>query len=76
MVILSRLVTFIKHFNRLNNHCKSLREILVFITFYSSGGDGNFVISSSLTGFTVLHGGMAPMVEDGYGIFYSINKDR
>ena len=51
-------------------------ETCFFLSLLYSGGDGNFVISSSLTGFTELHGGMAPMMEDGYGIFYSINKDR
>lgn len=41
-----------------------------------SGGDGNFVISSSLAGFFQLHGGMAPMIHHGYGAFYTIEPHR
>ncbi|XP_077967038.1 peroxisomal carnitine O-octanoyltransferase-like [Styela clava] len=44
--------------------------------FTKSGGGGNFVISSSFTGYFDSTGGVAPMVEDGYGCFYCINTDR
>lgn len=40
---------------------------------FNSGGDGNFIISSSLSGFHPLHGSIAPMVFDGYGAFYTID---
>ena len=50
--------------------------VMIKIVFvFNSGGDANFVLSTSLSGFTVLHGGMAPMVENGYGVFYNINTD-
>lgn len=40
-----------------------------------SGGDGNYLISTSLCGFTKITGGCSPMVKDGYGIFYGIPND-
>ena len=49
---------------------------MYLILLFNSGGDANFVISSSLTGFFPLHGAMAPMIHDGYGIFYTIENDR
>ena len=41
-----------------------------------SGGDANFVLSTSLSGYRTVHGGMGPMTLDGYGIFYTIENDR
>lgn len=41
-----------------------------------SGGDGNFVLSTSLSGYNQAHGGMGPMIADGYGVFYTTEKDR
>ncbi|XP_042346108.1 peroxisomal carnitine O-octanoyltransferase isoform X1 [Plectropomus leopardus] len=41
-----------------------------------SGGGGNFVLSSSLVGYTTIMGAMAPMVKHGYGFFYRIRDDR
>lgn len=42
----------------------------------SSGGGGNFVLSSSLVGYTTVLGAVAPMVRHGYGFFYRIRDDR
>ncbi|NXO64106.1 OCTC octanoyltransferase, partial [Phainopepla nitens] len=44
--------------------------------FTASGGGGNFVLSTSLTGYTRFSGCAAPMVQHGYGFFYSIRDDR
>ncbi|XP_054903584.1 peroxisomal carnitine O-octanoyltransferase isoform X3 [Poeciliopsis prolifica] len=41
-----------------------------------SGGGGNFVLSSSLVGYTTIMGAVAPMVHHGYGFFYRIRDDR
>lgn len=41
-----------------------------------SGGGGNFVLSSSLVGYTTVLGAVAPMVQHGYGFFYRIRDDR
>uniref|UniRef100_A0A3Q3W6X4 Peroxisomal carnitine O-octanoyltransferase n=1 Tax=Mola mola TaxID=94237 RepID=A0A3Q3W6X4_MOLML len=41
-----------------------------------SGGGGNFVLSSSLVGYTTVLGAVAPMVHHGYGFFYRIRDDR
>ncbi|XP_054639070.1 peroxisomal carnitine O-octanoyltransferase [Dunckerocampus dactyliophorus] len=44
--------------------------------YAKSGGGGNFVLSSSLVGYTTVLGAVAPMVRHGYGFFYRINNDR
>ncbi|XP_030827380.1 peroxisomal carnitine O-octanoyltransferase [Camarhynchus parvulus] len=44
--------------------------------FTASGGGGNFVLSTSLTGYTRFSGSAVPMVPHGYGFFYSIRDDR
>ncbi|KAJ7408277.1 hypothetical protein BTVI_59876 [Pitangus sulphuratus] len=44
--------------------------------FTASGGGGNFVLSTSLTGYTRFSGCALPMVQHGYGFFYSIRDDR
>ncbi|XP_034030719.1 peroxisomal carnitine O-octanoyltransferase [Thalassophryne amazonica] len=41
-----------------------------------SGGGGNFVLSTSLTGYSTVLGAVAPMVHHGYGFFYRIRDDR
>ncbi|KAM6315274.1 peroxisomal carnitine O-octanoyltransferase [Aegotheles albertisi] len=51
-------------------------ELYVDNAFTASGGGGNFVLSSSLTGYTKFNGSTAPMVHHGYGFFYSIREDR
>lgn len=40
-----------------------------------SGGDGNFLISSSCLGFSDTYGGCYPMCKNGYGIFYRVGDD-
>ena len=39
---------------------------------FCSGGNGNFVLSTSICGYTSITGGCAPMIKDGYGFFYGI----
>lgn len=43
--------------------------------YTKSGGGGNFVLSTSTLGYTPNCGLVAPMVLDGYGVFYSITDD-
>jgi len=43
--------------------------------YSKSGGGGNFVLSSSTLGFTANVGFVAPMLFDGYGVFYSITSE-
>ncbi|XP_046906153.1 peroxisomal carnitine O-octanoyltransferase isoform X1 [Hypomesus transpacificus] len=44
--------------------------------YAKSGGGGNFVLSTSLVGYTTVMGAVAPMVHQGYGFFYQIRDDR
>lgn len=44
--------------------------------FFLSGGDGNFLISTSFIGYSNVWGGVAAMCTDGYGTFYKIMPDR
>ena len=53
-----------------------LPEIFTDPAWIKSGGDANFVISTSLSGFTASHGICCPMVIDGYGAFYTIEDSR
>jgi carnitine O-octanoyltransferase len=43
--------------------------------YSQSGGGGNFVLSTSTLGYTINVGFVAPMVLDGYGVFYSMLDD-
>ncbi|XP_013103640.2 peroxisomal carnitine O-octanoyltransferase isoform X2 [Stomoxys calcitrans] len=43
--------------------------------YTKSGGGGNFVLSTSTLGYSVNVGYVAPMVLDGYGIFYTITSE-
>ncbi|XP_013407004.1 peroxisomal carnitine O-octanoyltransferase-like [Lingula anatina] len=40
-----------------------------------SGGGGNYILSTSFVGYTTVHGGVAPMCKDGYGVFYRFGPD-
>ncbi|XP_067617442.1 peroxisomal carnitine O-octanoyltransferase [Eurosta solidaginis] len=40
-----------------------------------SGGGGNFILSTSTLGYSSNVGFVAPMILDGYGVFYSITAD-
>ncbi|NWU90317.1 OCTC octanoyltransferase, partial [Upupa epops] len=51
-------------------------ELYVDKAYTASGGGGNFVLSTSLTGYTRFTGFTVPMVDHGYGFFYSIRDDR
>ncbi|NXI44822.1 OCTC octanoyltransferase, partial [Galbula dea] len=51
-------------------------ELYTDPAFTASGGGGNFVLSTSLTGYTRFNGAALPMVQHGYGFFYSIRDDR
>lgn len=41
---------------------------------FLSGGGGNFVLSTSSLGYTVVNGFVGPMCRDGYACFYSITN--
>lgn len=41
-----------------------------------SGGDGNFILSTSFTGYSNVYGGVCPMCEHGYGTFYVMTDER
>jgi carnitine O-octanoyltransferase len=43
--------------------------------YTKSGGGGNFVLSTSTLGYSINVGFVAPMVVDGYGVFYSMLDD-
>ena len=45
------------------------------VLYAKSGGGGNFVLSTSTLGYSINVGFVAPMVTDGYGIFYSMLDD-
>ncbi|XP_053289021.1 peroxisomal carnitine O-octanoyltransferase isoform X1 [Pleuronectes platessa] len=51
-------------------------ELFMDPLYTTSGGGGNFVLSSSLVGYTTILGAVAPMVHQGYGFFYRIRDDR
>uniref|UniRef100_A0A7N8Y5C0 Carnitine O-octanoyltransferase n=1 Tax=Mastacembelus armatus TaxID=205130 RepID=A0A7N8Y5C0_9TELE len=51
-------------------------ELFLDPLYTKSGGGGNFVLSSSLLGYTTVLGAVAPMVHHGYGFFYRIRDDR
>lgn len=53
-----------------------IRFLSVTVVCVCSGGGGNFVLSSSLVGYTTVLGAVAPMVHHGYGFFYRIRDDR
>ncbi|XP_037027164.1 peroxisomal carnitine O-octanoyltransferase isoform X2 [Bradysia coprophila] len=43
--------------------------------YKKSGGGGNFVLSTSTLGYSINNGFVAPMVKDGYGLFYSMTSE-
>ncbi|KAE8596140.1 hypothetical protein XENTR_v10015983 [Xenopus tropicalis] len=51
-------------------------ELFTDPAFTKSGGGGNFVLSTSLVGYTNVHGAVVPMIHSGYGFFYRIRDDR
>ncbi|KAM4689061.1 peroxisomal carnitine O-octanoyltransferase [Discoglossus pictus] len=57
-------------------HGLPVPELFTDPAFTRSGGGGNFVLSTSLVGYTNVHGAVVPMIHDGYGFFYRIRDDR
>lgn len=61
--------------------CMAYENKLPIPAFYEdplyakSGGGGNFVLSTSTLGYSINNGGMAPMILDGYGTFYTMLDD-
>lgn len=51
-------------------------QIFTDPAFTKSGGGGNFALSTSFVGYTTVYGGVAPMVEDGYGCFYHMEPKQ
>ena len=45
-------------------------------SFTKTGGNGNFLLSTSCLGFSYIQGVVAPMVANGYGFFYRIDTHR
>ena len=43
--------------------------------FFTSGGGGNFELSTSFVGYTPVFGGVAAMTNDGYGCFYHMEQN-
>ena len=43
--------------------------------YAKSGGGGNFLLSTSTSGYTGMSGGTAAMVPDGYGCFYNFETE-
>ncbi len=52
-----------------------LPEIFTDPSWKKSGGDGNFVISSSCLGFTNSQGTCAAMCSNGYSMIYSFSDE-
>ncbi|XP_034234583.1 peroxisomal carnitine O-octanoyltransferase [Thrips palmi] len=50
-------------------------ELFRDASYAKSGGGGNFILSTSLVGYTPVGGGVVPMCLDGYGIFYNMDSD-
>lgn len=40
-----------------------------------SGGGGNFLLSTSTLGYSITNGFVAPMLKDGYGVFYTMTNE-
>ncbi|RWS24070.1 peroxisomal carnitine O-octanoyltransferase-like protein [Leptotrombidium deliense] len=53
-----------------------LPEIFTDPSFVKSGGGGNYILSTSCSGYWSICGGVPPMREDGYGCFYGIEDDK
>ncbi|KAK2726998.1 hypothetical protein QYM36_007743 [Artemia franciscana] len=53
-----------------------IHPIFTDSSWTKSGGGGNFILSSSLVGYSPVSGGTTAMCENGYGVFYSIENER
>lgn len=47
-------------------------EIFQDPAWIKSGGDGNYILSTSFVGYSNVFGGVAPMCSNGYGTFYKM----
>ncbi|XP_039268279.2 peroxisomal carnitine O-octanoyltransferase-like isoform X1 [Styela clava] len=59
-----------------NENGEKLPEIFSDSSFEKSGGNGNFILSTSFSGYANAAGSAMPMRDDGYGAFYKINDDH
>lgn len=53
----------------------SIPAFMTHPSWEATGGGGNFVLSTSCTGYWPTVGIVTPMCQNGYGAFYSLNKD-
>ncbi|XP_074605471.1 peroxisomal carnitine O-octanoyltransferase-like isoform X2 [Brevipalpus obovatus] len=53
-----------------------VHELFTDPAFIKSGGAGNYILSTSCSGYWSLCGGVPPMRKDGYGCFYGIEDDQ
>jgi carnitine O-octanoyltransferase len=51
-------------------------EIFIDPSFVKSGGNGNFVLSTSCAGYWNICGSVPPMIESGYSFFYGIEPHQ
>ena len=51
-------------------------ELYTDKAFTATGGNGNFILSTSCVGYMRGQGAVAPMLENGYGFFYRINDEK
>ena len=58
-----------------NIEIPSNEDIYSDALYSKSGGNGNFVLSTSTLGYTAVNGCVSPMCLDGYGVFYSITSN-
>ncbi|CAK8681382.1 peroxisomal carnitine O-octanoyltransferase-like isoform X2 [Clavelina lepadiformis] len=54
------------------NEGMAIPEIFTDPMYAKTGGNGNFVLSTSFVGFFNSTGSVVPMLDDGYGVFYRI----
>ena len=59
-----------------NQQLQKSFNVIILLRCFFSGGDGNFLISTSLCGYSMITGAVSPMVYDGYGIFYAVPNNR
>ena len=62
----------IESFTNFVNIFICFKKVFCVIFWPFSGGNGNFVLSTSFVGYTPVFGGVLPMCNNGYGCFYAI----
>ncbi|XP_053214602.1 peroxisomal carnitine O-octanoyltransferase-like isoform X2 [Panonychus citri] len=53
-----------------------LPDLFTDPSFIASGGGGNYILSTSCSGYWHICGGVPPMRDDGYGAFYGIEDNQ